>query len=153
MKHIFLVLSVFSLVVGVAAWAQTHSGKDAPKGQAASSKTNSGTQGAKPATASTKAADANATTVNGWISDSKCGAKGANAGAEACTKRCMAAGATAVLVNDADGKVWSIDNPDSIMGHEGHHVTVTGHLDTAKTFIHIASMKMMAAASTAKPKS
>ena len=32
------------------------------------------------------------TTVNGWVSDSKCGAKGANAGAEACTKKCLAAG-------------------------------------------------------------
>ena len=35
-----------------------------------------------------------AQTVNGWISDSKCGVKGANAGAEACTKKCIAAGAS-----------------------------------------------------------
>ena len=27
-------------------------------------------------------------TVNGWVSDSKCGAKGANASAAACTKKC-----------------------------------------------------------------
>ena len=32
------------------------------------------------------------TTVNGWITDAKCGAKGANAGAEACTKKCAGRG-------------------------------------------------------------
>ena len=32
-------------------------------------------------------------TVKGWVSDDKCGAKGANAGAEACTKKCLGAGA------------------------------------------------------------
>ena len=26
-------------------------------------------------------------TVNGWVTDAKCGAKGANAGGEACTKK------------------------------------------------------------------
>ena len=30
-------------------------------------------------------------TVNGWVVDDKCAAKGANAGAEACTKKCLAA--------------------------------------------------------------
>ena len=37
------------------------------------------------------------TTVKGWISDDKCGTKGANAGAEACTKKCLAAGAKMVV--------------------------------------------------------
>ena len=32
------------------------------------------------------------TTVNGWITDAKCGAKGANAAGEACTKKCVAGG-------------------------------------------------------------
>jgi len=35
------------------------------------------------------------TTVNGFVSDSKCGAKGANAGAAACTKKCIEGGASA----------------------------------------------------------
>lgn len=30
-------------------------------------------------------------TVNAWVVDDKCGAKGANAGGEACTKKCLAA--------------------------------------------------------------
>jgi len=82
-----------------------------------------------------------AQTVNGWVADSKCGVKGANAGAEACTKKCIAAGEKAVLVTDTDQKVLAVDNPDTLKGHEGHHVAVTGHIDGDK--IHIDSLKML----------
>ena len=58
-----------------------------------------------------------AQTVNGWISDSKCGVKGANAGAEACTKKCIAAGASPVVVTDTDQKVLAVDNPDALKEH------------------------------------
>jgi hypothetical protein len=80
-------------------------------------------------------------TVNGWVSDSKCGAKGANAGAEACTKKCIGAGASAVVVTDKDQKVLAVDNPDALKGHEGHHVAVTGKIDGDK--IHVDSVKMI----------
>jgi len=82
-----------------------------------------------------------AKTVNGWISDSKCGAKGANAGAEACTKKCIAAGALPVVVTDGDQKVLNVDNPDALKDHYGHHVAVTGHIDGDK--IHVDSVKML----------
>jgi len=82
-----------------------------------------------------------AQTVNGWVSDSKCGVKGANATSEACTKKCIAAGEKAVLVTDADQKVLAVDNPDALKGHEGHHVAVTGHVDGGK--IHVDSVKML----------
>ncbi len=82
-----------------------------------------------------------AKTVNGWVSDSKCGAKGANAGAEACTKKCIAAGASAVVVTDKDQKVLTVDNPDALKDHLGHHVAVTGHIDGDK--IHVDSVKML----------
>ena len=72
------------------------------------------------------AGDDKAETVNGWISDSKCGAKGANAGAAACTKKCLAAGAKVVVVTDTDQKVLAVDNPEALKGHEGHHIAVTG---------------------------
>jgi hypothetical protein len=81
------------------------------------------------------------TTVNGWISDDKCGAKGANAGAEACTKKCIGAGAKAVLVTDGDQKVLAVDNPDALKGHEGHHVAVTGSVKGDS--IHVDSVKML----------
>ncbi len=80
-------------------------------------------------------------TVNGWVSDAKCGAKGANASAEACTKKCVAAGEKMVIVTDGDNKVLAVDNQDALKGHEGHHVTVTGTM--SKDSMHVASVKMM----------
>ena len=82
-----------------------------------------------------------AQTVNGWISDSKCGAKGANAGAEACTKKCIGAGASPVVVTDSDQKVLNVENADALKEHYGHHVAVTGHIDGDK--IHVDSVKML----------
>ena len=81
------------------------------------------------------------TTVNGWVSDAKCGAKGANAGAEACTKKCVAAGEKMVIVTDGDNKVLAVENQDALKGHEGHHVTVTGTVE--KDSIKVGSVKMM----------
>ena len=82
-----------------------------------------------------------AETVNGWVSDSQCGAKGANAGAEACTKKCLAGGAKMVVVTDSDQKVLTVDNPDALKGHEGHHIAVTGHVNGDS--IHVESAKML----------
>ena len=67
-------------------------------------------------------------TVKGWVVDEKCGANGANAGGEACTKKCLAAGAKMVVVTDGDQKVLAVENPDALKGHEGHHVAVTGSM-------------------------
>jgi len=81
------------------------------------------------------------TTVKGWVVDDKCGAKGANAGAEACTKKCLAAGAKMVVVTDGDQKILMVDNPDALKGHEGHHMAVTGSVKGDS--IHVDSMKML----------
>jgi hypothetical protein len=80
-------------------------------------------------------------TVKGWVSDSKCGAKGANAGAAACTKKCIEGGASAVVVTDGDNKVLAVDNADALKGHEGHHVAVTGTVKGDS--IHVNSVKML----------
>ncbi|HEY6370904.1 MAG TPA: hypothetical protein VIX37_10015 [Candidatus Sulfotelmatobacter sp.] len=85
--------------------------------------------------------DMGSTTVNGWITDAKCGAKGANAAGEACTKKCVAGGEKMVIVTDGDSKVLAVDNQDALKGHEGHHVTVTGTM--SKDSLHVASVKMM----------
>jgi hypothetical protein len=87
------------------------------------------------------AGDDKAPTVKGWVSDAKCGAKGANAGAEGCTKKCLAAGEKMVVVTDGDQKVLSVDNPDALKGHEGHHVAVSGQVTGDS--IHVTSVKMM----------
>jgi hypothetical protein len=76
------------------------------------------------AAAMTMAADGSWT---GYISDSQCGAKGANAKAAECTTKCVKEhGAKYVFVNDADKKVYSIDDQDKVAAHAGHHVTVKG---------------------------
>ena len=80
-------------------------------------------------------------TVKGWVSDDKCGAKGANAKAEACTKKCLDAGAKMVVVTDGDQKVLMVDNPEALKGHEGHHVAVTGTMKGDS--IHVDSAKML----------
>jgi hypothetical protein len=80
-------------------------------------------------------------TVNGWVTDNQCGAKGANASAEACSKKCLDKGAKMVIVTDNDQKVLMVDNPDALKGHEGHHIAVTGTV-TGDT-IHVASAKMI----------
>jgi len=81
------------------------------------------------------------TTVNGWVSDDKCGAKGANAKSEACTKKCLEKGAKVVVVTDTDQKVLAVDNPETLKGHEGHHVAVTGHV--MGDSVHVESVKML----------
>jgi hypothetical protein len=80
-------------------------------------------------------------TVNGWVSDSKCGVKGAHEGAAECTKKCIASGAAMVVVTDSDKKVLTVDNPETLKGHEGHHVAVTGQVTGDK--IHVESAKML----------
>ena len=79
---------------------------------------------------------------DGWISDSKCGAKGANAAHAACAKKCIDAGEKPVFVSDKDQKVVGIDNPDAVAGHEGHHVQVTGTMDD-KGMLHVTKLTML----------
>lgn len=69
-------------------------------------------------------------TMTGYISDSSCGAKGANAAHEQCTVKCVKErGAKYVFVNDADHKVYAVDAQDKLAAHAGHHVTVKGTVD------------------------
>jgi hypothetical protein len=73
---------------------------------------------------------------DGWISDSKCAAKGANAAHAQCAKKCVENGEKPVLVTDKDQKVVAIENPAAVAGHEGQHVTVTGSM-TASGTLHV----------------
>ena len=47
------------------------------------------------------------------------------------------------FVSDSDSKSWTINNPDAVKGHEGHHVTLTAHVDTDKSEVHVMSLKMV----------
>lgn len=46
------------------------------------------------------------------------------------------------FVSDKDSKSWTVTNPDAVKGHEGHHVTLTAHLDAVKSEVEIVSLKM-----------
>ncbi len=73
---------------------------------------------------------------DGWISDSKCGAKGANAAHAQCAKKCIENGEKPVFVTDKDQKVVPIENAAAVAGHEGQHVKVTGTM-TGSGSLHI----------------
>jgi hypothetical protein len=53
-------------------------------------------------------------------------------------------GGKTVFVNDKDKQTWSVDNPDALNGHEGHHVRVKAKLNEGDKSVHILSVKMMA---------
>jgi heme A synthase len=85
------------------------------------------------------ASAAGSTKINGWISDSMCGAKHAGSGA-ACVKKCIDGGMAPVFVDEQQKAVWTIDNPDAVKGFYGDHVAVTATQDAAKRSVHIDSI-------------
>src|SRR2546426_10611558 len=68
-----------------------------------------------------------AETVNGYVTGSKCGAKGAVAGKEDCTKECLESGAEMVVVTDQDQQVLAVCNPEPFKGHVGRPRGGSGH--------------------------
>lgn len=82
---------------------------------------------------------ADSKTINGWISDSMCGAKHAGSGSE-CVKKCIEGGMTPVFVDEAKKEVWTIDNPDAVKSYYGDHVTVKATADSDKKSVHIDSI-------------
>lgn len=84
--------------------------------------------------------------IDGWISESGCGAKHASSkGANpTCVAKCIKEGGKPVFVDDAKKEVWTIDNPDSISAHYGHHVEMYGTADADKKEVHITKVTMLA---------
>ena len=73
------------------------------------------------------AVSAMADEFTGWISDSKCGAKGASAQHKDCAAKCVKGGAAPVFVSDS--KVLKIDGASKVEGLIGQKVIVTGSVD------------------------
>jgi hypothetical protein len=86
------------------------------------------------------ASAAGSTKLNGWISDSMCGAKHAGSGA-ACVKKCVEGGMAPVFVDEEKKAVWAIDNPDAVKGFYGDKVTVTATANSEKKSVHIDSIE------------
>lgn len=84
--------------------------------------------------------------IDGYVTDSKCGAMHGKSGPDiACVKKCIAGGANPVFVDDKSGSVWAIADPDVVKGHYGHHITATGTVDDEKKEINISKVTMLAA--------
>ena len=47
------------------------------------------------------------------------------------------------FVSDKDSKSWTVSNPESLKGHEGHQVTVTANVDADKSEVTILTVKMI----------
>jgi len=77
--------------------------------------------------------------MNGWISDSMCGAKHAGTGM-ACAKKCIEGGSNPVFVDEAQKTVWKIDNPDAVKSFYGAHVMVKATADAGQKSVHIESI-------------
>ncbi len=90
--------------------------------------------------------------VAGWISDSQCGVDHASKGPNpSCVAKCIKEGAAPVFVDDAKSTVWTIDNPDVVKGHYGHHIEMSGTENLATKQVHITSVTMLANQGAAKP--
>jgi hypothetical protein len=78
----------------------------------------------------TRAQEMKTMTWTGWISNSSCGAKDANANGKDCTMKCVKEkGASYVFVNPKTKKVIPIHNQDAVSeANLGQEVKVTGHL-------------------------
>lgn len=83
---------------------------------------------------------ADAAKINGWVSDSMCGAKHAGSGA-ACVKKCIEGGMAPVFVDEAKKTVWKIDNPDAVKSFYGDHVTVSATTNADAKTVHIDSIE------------
>jgi hypothetical protein len=83
--------------------------------------------------------------IDGWVSDSKCGAMhNASGPDQACVAKCIKQGAKPVFVDDAKGAVWTIDDPDAVQNHYGHHIQATMVVDPDKKVVHITHVTMLA---------
>src|SRR5579885_862126 len=48
-----------------------------------------------------------------------------------------------MFVSDKGMKSWDVMNPETLKGHEGHHVEVSAHVYADKNAIHVMSVKML----------
>lgn len=81
---------------------------------------------------------------SGWVTDSMCAAKGANAEHASCAEKCVKEhDAKYVLYIPAEKKAYVLDPQEKASGHAGHQVTVAGTLEGDT--IHVTSITMNAA--------
>jgi hypothetical protein len=65
----------------------------------------------------------------GWVTDEHCGAAGAKAGHKECALNCMKEGKKLVFYNNADKKIYTLDNQELAKNNLGQEVVVHGSLE------------------------
>ncbi len=80
--------------------------------------------------------------MTGIVTDAKCKHTDTSEASVKCAQGCIKSGVPAVFVDTAnDNKVYKIANPDKIMSHIGHKITVDGKVEGDT--LTIASVKKM----------
>lgn len=70
----------------------------------------------------------------GWVTDTHCGANGANKDhTAACVEKCMKGGSKAQLYVDSEKKSYTLSDFSKVKALVGQKVTVKGSLDSAGT--------------------
>ena len=92
--------------------------------------------------AAQKKASGKTVSRTGWITDSRCGAKGASASHLECLKKCIAAGEKYVLYDPYNKRIYQLEPQSAAAEHPAQRVRVTGTLEG--TTIHVRSMKEVA---------
>jgi hypothetical protein len=86
------------------------------------------------------AADAPKGQWTGWITDTHCGANGADGGhTAACVEKCMKGGSKAQLYVESEKKAYALNDFGKVKALVGQKVTVKGSLDPATGTITIDS--------------
>lgn len=75
----------------------------------------------------------------GWITDESCGAKGANRAHKECAEKCHRGGARLVFFDNAEGKVYRLDDQGAAEANLGHEVRVHG--EAAGNAIQVESIQ------------
>jgi hypothetical protein len=81
----------------------------------------------------------------GFVTDSHCGKRGAVKDHTAdCVEKCVKGGDKAQILNEADGKTYTIVGWDKVKGLMGAKVTVKGNLDEHTDTIKVTSAEKAA---------
>lgn len=80
-------------------------------------------------------------TLTGWVTDSHCGAGGANAAHNAAAlEKCLRAGARLQFRTD-DGKTYFLDSFEKVKGVAGKRVKLAGALNASTNTIAVGSVQ------------
>lgn len=94
--------------------------------------------GSRPSAKTTTKAASEERAFTGWVTDTKCGVKGASAKHADCLKKCLSMGQKYALYDRTTKKLYNLDPQDKVADHGAQFIRVKGTLDGDT--IHVASV-------------